>query len=144
MPTVYIYEGCGIRASPIRTGMEQSTQHLELSTTIQISSLKILKPWPAEESRLTVTTRPFQLMVSKFNLYFVRGRLCIITITVHYLESGSFQWWFLSIPVLVSWLMTALLTVPKLEPIANTVEEAVVQNRKFTLEQNRTLIRQLW
>jgi len=39
-------------------------------------------------------------------------------------------------------VMTALLTVPKLEPIANTVEEAVVQNRKFTLEQNRTLTRQ--
>ena len=37
-------------------------------------------------------------------------------------------------------VMTALLTVPKLEPIANTVEEAVKQNRMFTMEQNTTLL----
>lgn len=40
-------------------------------------------------------------------------------------------------------VMTALLAaVPKLKPIAYTVEEGVVQNRKFTLEPNRTLTRQ--
>ncbi len=33
-------------------------------------------------------------------------------------------------------VMTALLTVPKLEPIANTLEEAAIQNRVVTIETN--------
>ena len=37
--------------------------------------------------------------------------------------------------------MTALLTVPKLEPIANTMEEAVLQKRSFTMENETPLSR---
>ena len=51
--------------------------------------------------------------------------------------------WLLCMVVLVNayaGVLTALLTVPKLEPIANTLQEAVAQNRKFTLEPNTTLI----
>jgi len=33
-------------------------------------------------------------------------------------------------------VMTALLTVPKLEPIANTLEEAAIQNSVVTIETN--------
>ena len=33
-------------------------------------------------------------------------------------------------------VMTALLTVPKLEPIANTLEEAVVQGRLITMQKD--------
>ena len=38
-------------------------------------------------------------------------------------------------------VMTALLTVPKLEPIANTLEEAVIQNRCVTMETNTPVSR---
>jgi len=38
-------------------------------------------------------------------------------------------------------VMTALLTVPKLEPIANTLEEAAMQNRLVTIETNTPMTR---
>lgn len=41
----------------------RNLKHMELSAAIWISPLKIMQPWPLEENRLKVTTRPFQLNV---------------------------------------------------------------------------------
>jgi len=38
-------------------------------------------------------------------------------------------------------VMTALLTIPKLKPIANTLEEAVAQERLITIVDNTPLSR---
>jgi len=52
--------------------------------------------------------------------------------------------WLISMVVLINayaGVMTALLTAPKLEPIANTLEEAVMQNRLVTIETNTPMTR---
>jgi len=36
---------------------------MELTTTVWIDPVAIMQPWPEEENRLPVATRPFQLMV---------------------------------------------------------------------------------
>jgi len=38
---------------------------MELSATIWIDPIAILQPWPEEENRLHVATRPFQATVCK-------------------------------------------------------------------------------
>jgi len=38
-------------------------KHMELSATMWIDPIAILQPWPEEENRLHVLTRPFQLTV---------------------------------------------------------------------------------
>jgi len=40
-----------------------SLKHMEIAAAIWISPLKLLQPWPDEQSRLEVTTRPFQSTV---------------------------------------------------------------------------------
>ena len=40
-------------------------KHMELSATMWIDPIAILQPWPEEENRLHVATRPFQLTVCK-------------------------------------------------------------------------------
>jgi len=36
---------------------------MELTATVWIEPVAIMQPWPEEENRLLVATRPFQLMV---------------------------------------------------------------------------------
>ena len=36
-------------------------KHMEIAVPLWISPLKIMQPWPEEQSRLKVTIRPFQL-----------------------------------------------------------------------------------
>ncbi len=52
--------------------------------------------------------------------------------------------WLLSMLVLIyayTGVMTSLLTVPKLQPIVQTLEETVQKNRLVTMERDRTLSR---
>jgi len=42
---------------------ESNLKRMELTTTIWIDPVAILQPWPEEENRLHVATRPFQLKV---------------------------------------------------------------------------------
>jgi len=52
--------------------------------------------------------------------------------------------WLISMVVLINayaGVMTALLTVPKLMPIVNSLEEAATQNRLVTLEFNTPMYR---
>jgi len=44
---------------------------MELTATVWIDPVAIMQPWPEEENRLLVATRPFQLMVI--------GKLYLIT-----------------------------------------------------------------
>ena len=39
-------------------------KHMELTMTVWIDPVAIMQPWPEEENRLHVATRPFQLMVN--------------------------------------------------------------------------------
>ena len=68
--------------------------------------------------------------------------------TVPYQSRQSFKIlvgiWLLSMVVLIyaySGVMTSLLTVPKLKPIVQTLEETIQQNRLVTMERDRTLSR---
>ncbi len=67
---------------------------------------------------------------------------------VRYRSPNSYKilvgFWLISMVVLINAytsVMTALLTVPKLEPIANTLEEAAMQNRLVTIETNTPMSR---
>ena len=67
---------------------------------------------------------------------------------VRYQSQRSFKllvdFWLISMVALINAytsVMTALLTVPKLEPIANTLEEAVNQNRFVTIVTNTPISR---
>ncbi len=42
---------------------ETNLKHMQLTTTIWIDPVAVMQPWPEEENRLPVATRPFQLMV---------------------------------------------------------------------------------
>ena len=42
-------------------------KHMEIVPAIRIDPLKLLQPWPEEQSRLEMTTRPFN---QKFALHF--------------------------------------------------------------------------
>lgn len=41
----------------------ENLKHMEIAVPLWISPLKIMQPWPEEQSRLKVTIRPFQLPV---------------------------------------------------------------------------------
>jgi len=42
---------------------ETNLKHMQLTTTIWIDPVAVMQPWPEEENRIHVATRPFQLMV---------------------------------------------------------------------------------
>ena len=41
----------------------ENLKHMEIASALWISPIKIMEPWPDEQSRLKVTIRPFQLPV---------------------------------------------------------------------------------
>ena len=91
--------------------------------------------------------------INSFKFWIKRDILNIITAViegyfVRYQSPNSYKiligFWLISMVVLINayaGVMTALLTVPKLEPIVNTLEEAAMQNRLVTIETNTPMTR---
>lgn len=42
----------------------ENVKHMELSFPFYVDQVTLLQPWPAEESRLKVTIRPFDYIVN--------------------------------------------------------------------------------